>query len=154
MTILGIDLSSFGVDVVELNERDGRAHHHRYDLGKGDILERVRRVHYVLPHRDRWERAVAIGLERPAAKFGAWQVSMVFGAVLQCLPYGILVTWLTANSWKARALGKGHGSASKDEVLAWAGDHWADHPSPLTQDAADAYGLAVAVRACIVLETA
>lgn len=147
MTVLGVDLSSFAIDVVELGD-DNSAEHHRYDLGSGDILDRIRRVHYVMPHRDTWEQAEAIGMERPAAKFGAWQVSMAFGAVLQCLPYGVLVEWLVSTTWKKELLGSG--KASKMDALAWVGDNWWNHPMPLTEDAADAYCVARTIRNRIV----
>lgn len=147
MTVVGFDLSTNAIDVVELNERDSRADHFRYDLGKGDVVDRVRRVCYLLPHRDRWEQAIAIGVERPAGEHGAWQVSMSFGAVLQCLPFGTLVHWLYPGTWKKATVG--HGGATKAEVLAWVGERWPNHPTPLSQDAADAYCVAVAVRALV-----
>lgn len=134
----GVDLSTFAVDFVTID--DDRVEHERFDLGKGDLLERVRRVHYVLPHRDRWEGCEAIGLERPAGSHGAWQVSMVFGAVLQCLPYGILVEMIYAATWKHLVLGRGN--APKVAVLEYVRSAWPGCPS---QDAADAYCVARAI---------
>lgn len=53
-----------------------------------------------------------------------------------------LVELIGPQSWKARALGKGHGHAKKDEVMAWARDA-AGYQGEL-QDEADAIGIATA----------
>lgn len=144
--ILGIDVSTFKVHFVELDEQGDRAHASIFDLGKGDLLDRLRRVHYVLPDRDRWEDAMAIGIERPYGKFGTWQTSMVLGAVIQCLPYGTLVEMFDPATWKSKGIGKGHGHDSKAQVQSFVTGLWPECPD---QDSADAYCVARTVREVI-----
>lgn len=137
MTTLGLDLSTFAIDAVRI--APDAVTHERVDLGRGDILERIRRIIYLMPVRDHWDDVDAIGVERPAGPSGAWQVSMAFGAVLQCLPFGAPVYWFWPASWRKLALGSGR--ASKSEILDFARDLWPECP---TQDAADAYCVALA----------
>jgi hypothetical protein len=167
VNICGIDLSTHAVDVVLLDMDSDQAEWRRWDLGTGDLIERVRRIGGSQPWGSGiWGDVVAVGIERPAGKHGVPQVSMAFGAVLaRVIPCRLLVKpWLPAEWRKACGL---KGNASKDEVASFAtgaevAGEWTTIPASAPmgtterallwpQDACDAYAIAYATRS--VLET-
>lgn len=144
--VLGIDLSSFAVDLVLLDENDDVAEHVRVDLGGGDSFDRCRRVRDALP-RHSWleDRGVYLAaIEKPTASsfVSAAAQLPVFGAVASSLPSSLVVWSLRPAEWK-RELGI-HLSRKPtvDEIAAVAGESAQWWP----QDALDACGVAFAAR--------
>lgn len=92
-----------------------------------------------------------VGIEQPFAvgrmidpiSWGIWGVTMeVCGALFGRPPLARPIVPIEPMSWKASALGAGHGHAKKPEVLRWARES-AAYPGAL-EDEADATGVLVA----------
>lgn len=171
MIVLGCDVSTRAIDVVALQLDSDEARWIHVPLGKGDLLERVRRIRRSVlelgpigldpfpPH------VLAVGVERPAGKHGVWQVSMAVGGLLQCFPPDMLVTWWMPAEWR-KACGM-PGNASKGHVKQWAvgrriaqtitvmaGHRVYDEIDAWPQDATDAYCIAWATRQALRREEA
>jgi len=115
--VAGIDLSSFFVDVVLVDQETGRVDWHRFPLGSdGDAFDRARQVRVVMPGptSELWDDVLAIGIEDPAGRHGVIPLVRVQGAILACLPTATLVHAYRPARWKFLAGLKG--SATKDEV--------------------------------------
>ncbi len=123
MNCAGIDVSTKAVDIVLLELDTDQATWHHYDLQAGDLADRLMSVRRTLPHPASvfWADTVAIGIERPAGKFGVAQVMAAWGAVLCTLPNKTLVKCWMPSEWR-KACGL-KGNASKDEVGAWCDEH-------------------------------
>ena len=116
MKVCGIDLSSFTVDMVLIDQNNNTVEWHRYMLEGTDAWERTRRVRNSLPARadPLWDEVIAIGIEQPAGHHGVLPLIRVQGAILQCLPVATLVQPYTPARWRVLAGLRGH--ALKDEV--------------------------------------
>ena len=162
MIVVGIDVSTYAIDLVLIDVDDHKApawHHH--PLTGHDAWERTRNTAQALPspHATIWDDVLAIGVENPAGTHGAHTIQRVVGAVLACLPPHTLVQpWRPAEWRKAVGL---KGNASKDAVrshaLACASDletkeridGWCSSRAKWSQDACDAYCIASATLAAI-----
>jgi hypothetical protein len=108
MDVCGIDFSTKAIDVVRLSIDSDEATWRclELDAGKGDALERCRLIRGVMPARGTWkdEGVLGVALERPAgaSRIGVAQLMRVQGAILACLPRGLLVTELHPAEWKQR----------------------------------------------------
>jgi hypothetical protein len=150
--VAGIDYDSNGVYVVLIDEDSGTPlFEHGYDLacGPGDAFDRARRVRHLLPAGKAWDDAgvIAAGIEDPYTRQLNSLVAQVRvqGAILSCLPRGLLVEPMRAQRWKLLALGAGNGNAGKPAVANWArANGMADG---LRQDFYDAFAIARATRA-------
>lgn len=158
MIVLGADVSTKAIDLVALELDTDQARWMHVPLGDGDLLERVRRVRrsvldVVGPDLD---DTLAVGVERPAGRHGVWQVSMAVGALLQCFPPELLVTWWVPAEWR-KAVGL-PGNATKQELGEWSWRHWGisggSGPELPSQDAMDAYCVAYATRGVLRTEAA
>jgi hypothetical protein len=144
---LGVDLSSFAVDLVLLDESSGVAEWVRADLAGSDSFDRLRSVRRALPSRS-WLEAHGVylaAIEKPvAASFRSAAAQLpVFGAVASWLPSGLPVWSFAPAEWK-RELGVPAGrKPTADEIAAVVGDVAFGWP----QDALDACGVAYAARA-------
>lgn len=152
MRVAGIDLSSFFVDVVLVDQDSGRVDWHRYPLGSdGDAFDRARQVRVVMPGptSELWDDVLAIGIEDPAGRHGVIPLVRVQGAILACLPTATLVHAYRPARWKFLAGLKG--SATKDEVCersyALGGDPCEPGRLVWSQDAHDAHLIARAMQA-------
>ena len=117
MKVAGIDLSSFFVDVVLVDQETGRVDWHRFPLGSdGDAFDRARQVRVVMPGptSELWDDVLAIGIEDPAGRHGVIPLVRVQGAILACLPTSTLVHAYKPARWKFLAGLKGN--ASKEDV--------------------------------------
>lgn len=115
--VAGIDLSTKALDLILIDEDcEAQPRAYTYELGEGDIVERVRTIGTTWPsrHSSIWNDVIAIGIERPAGKFGVAQVSMAFGAVLAMLPTDLLVKPWQPAEWRV-AVGL-KGNAAKEDV--------------------------------------
>lgn len=155
MKVVGIDVSTFAVDFALLELDSDRVTWERFELGDGDLIDRIRRAGTRLPRARSmmWDDVLAVGIERPAGRYGVPQVSMAVGAVLACLPADLLLkAWMPAEWRKACGL---PGNASKEQVKSWAiTTGWASGTGKWPQDACDAYAIAWATRAALELEEA
>jgi hypothetical protein len=149
----GIDLNSFVVDIVLLDEDtyEARWIRRRIDAGrKADAFDRCRRLRDILPPRTSWADSgvLAIGIEKPMAHNprGIVPQIRVQGALLACLPTEITIYEFVPATWKSLALGHGH--ASKADGSVWASKHvrWPVGQQHLPQDAVDAACIAEAAR--------
>ena len=155
MRIAGIDCSSFAIDIVTvpLDEGEGDVELHSFRLEDGPrAFERTRSVPNVVPARNHsfWLNILAVGLEEPTGRFKPGSGFRVQGAVLAMIPDRMLVKPLTPSEWRA---GVGlPGNCSKEAVFAWVTERLCGIPK--SQDAADAYCMALATRALVLEDQA
>lgn len=156
--VAGIDFSSLAIDVVlvDLDDREPPLWE-RFALTGADAFERTRNVRAVMPTSSFYDDILAIGIEHPAGKFGTGPMMRVQGAVLACLPAGVLVQPWPPSAWR-KAVGLA-GNASKWDVSAFVmlnsfTDGWKTDERALEQDACDAYCIALATRSAIETEAA
>ena len=152
-TVAGIDFSTRHIDIVLIPEDpDERgATHHAFPLEGADAFDRTRNIRQAMPLRSWWDEqgVTAIGIEEPmgpghiTAKLKAVQ-----GGILQTLPAALLVHPLSPSEWRKGAGLKGN--ATKDEVQAFVREQLGENPH-WPQDAFDAWAIAVAVRALVVV---
>jgi hypothetical protein len=144
MNVAGIDFSSNAIDVVRIHLDDLEPPSwHRYELVGQDAFDRTRNIRAAMPWGSFWQDTLAIGIEHPAGKFGTGSMMRVQGAVLACLPPGVLVQPWPPSSWR-KAVGL-PGNCSKEDVWRHAGPAFPDDPC-IPQDALDAYCIALATR--------
>jgi hypothetical protein len=158
VTYAGIDYSTRAVDIVLLEEDSDRAKWHRFELDflpGTDAFDRARLVATVMPRGVFWDEVVAVGIEDPRG-YNAGALYRVQGAVLACLPAGLLVQPWVPSAWR-RAVGL-PGNASKEAVAmhAWrrvcAAYGGIRNVGTGTQDACDAYCIALATRSVVARE--
>lgn len=147
MRIAGIDCSSFAIDIVTVPLDDDvypPVQHFCFKLGTdGDAFDRTRRVGGALPGRTGswWDEILAVGIEQP----GGHQrhiTTRVQGAVLAMIPSRMLVHPLQPSEWR-KGVGL-PGNATKERVFDWVTEQLGGRP--VSQDAADAYCMALATR--------
>lgn len=145
--IAGIDLSTFAVDLVVIDEDEDTAAWFRFDLNGQDSFDRARDVGAVMPGNSSafWDDILAVGIEAP---FGPNKNTLlrVQGAILACIPRATLVQPFAPQSWRKTAGMSGR--ASKDAVRQWAinSPGWNHGRRDWPQDAVDAYCIALATR--------
>lgn len=149
--IAGIDYSTRAVDIVLLDEDTDAATWHRFELKGADAFDRSRKVREALHGSfGLWDDVLACGIEDPRG-FNAGSLYRVQGAILSCLPHGLLVHPLIPSEWR-KTVGLS-GNASKADVARFAGARlvgttWAGSLI-WPQDACDAYCIALATRTLI-----
>lgn len=167
---VGIDLSTHAVDLVKLDEDSDRAEWVRVPLVGEIAIDRARsyREHhreYLKTRRPGWvekdgeqidatwvypfwDDVILCALEDPAGRGDTRKIARVQGVVIATIPSRVQVWTLQPAEWRRHCGLKG--SASKDDVFAWAMRHWPYKTGDLLctpQDAADAYCIAYAARA-------
>ena len=155
MHIAGIDVSTKAVDLVLIHIDDHQPPiWHRYELVGQDAWERTRSIPFSMPARSSimWDDVAAIGVENPAGTHGAHAVQRAVGAVLACLPPLTLVQPWRPSEWR-KAVGL-PGNCGKQVVFEFAYLDLVTAYPDATQDACDAYCVAVATRAAIVQKKA
>jgi hypothetical protein len=153
--IVGIDFSTFAVDIVLLEEDSNHARHlrRRLDLGPGKAIDRTRRVRDAMPARGAWRDAgvTAIGIEEPfsrATMGGQVPLLITLGAIVATLPRDLPLALLRADDWR-KACGlpiRGQRDQLKQASIGFAERAWAKPPLPLDDNVADAFGIAWATR--------
>lgn len=144
--VLGIDLSSFLVDLVVLDETTADVEWTRLELVGATPFDRCRHVRHVMPSRT-WleERGVyLVAIEKPvvASFVSAAAQFPVFGAVAVSLPTTVPVWSLTPAEWKHELGVSLLRKPTAAEIATVVGD--VAHGWP--QDALDACGVAYAAR--------
>lgn len=154
--IVGIDLSTFAIDLVKLDEDTDDATWFRAELGtsKRPKLERLRSIRANMPVASWWDDVSLVGIEQPAGRSrgGLSDVAAAYGAALQAIPASIRVRQFRPAEWR-KACGL-PGNCSKDEValfatklrLEQAGREGLRGIHLWPQDARDAYAIAYAAR--------
>lgn len=154
-SVLGIDLSSFAIDLVRLDEETNAAEWTRVTLGtdKTPALDRLRNVALLMPPPSFYDEVYLAAIEVP---YGTGQagtqakLNRVFGAVLACLPQSLHVWDVMPGAWR-KELGL-PGNASKTECavavqrLRRAQDVYPRSLEVWPQDALDAYAVAFYAR--------
>lgn len=151
--IAGIDLSSFAVDIVFLQDDDNYPCWVRAALPLGgDAFDRSRGVVHALWGAFGSKEGVrpplfgdcaAIGIEEPRG-FNPGPAYRVQGAVLQFIPREVLVHPLIPSQWR-KAVGL-KGNAKKPEIMVFVKDRLGKVAEGWPQDACDAWCLAEATR--------
>lgn len=146
MKVAGIDLSSFAVDVVLLDEDTDAAEWHRFELAGGTPFDRTRSLRACFPSRSFWEDAgvYLLGIEDPhsRANHTAKALGLVTGGVAALLPRDLVVLQVPTAEWKREFTGSG--SSDKEAVAVKAALLGFIE---LNLNATDAYGIAWATRA-------
>lgn len=142
--VLGIDLSSFALDLVLLDETTAEAQWHRFELSGADAFERCRDVARAMPSSSWFDDVYLCAIEKPvSASFRAASAQLpVFGAVAVLLPERLPVWSLSPSEWKRELRIPLARKPIADEIAAVVGD--VAHSWP--QDALDACGIAYAAR--------
>ncbi len=156
--VLGIDLSSFAVDLVLLDEDRDEAEWTRLVLGdeKTTALDRLRQVPTLMPRASFYDDIYLIAIEEPYGSNQAGtqaKLNRVLGAVVACLPSNVQIWTVMPGDWR-RALGL-KGNASKEEAALtvcairqealsrWNVAHWPHREWEVwPQDACDAFAVA------------
>lgn len=146
-TVLGVDVSTKAVDLVELDGGGGWCPHTLELLAKTDISQ-ARRMARTLEVVEEWAlhhrgRYTIVYVERPTGKHPSPLLTMTAGVVALGLERVLgdgNVHLVPITQWKLRAIGKGN--ASKEGVMAWARERYGYEGD--RQDTADALGIAAA----------
>lgn len=146
MRIAGIDVSSFAVDIVTVPDvgEPGDPEWHCFRLeAEGDAFDRTRKVAVAVPgpSQEFWDDIVGVGIEEPAGRNVGFSFR-VQGAVLTRIPQNRLVEKFMPSQWR-KAVGL-PGNCAKEQVFEWVTVQLGGRPA--SQDAADAYCLALAMR--------
>lgn len=139
--VLGIDVSSFAIDLVKLDETTNEATWERLTLAGKTAFDRLRQVH-VQMHSDAWyQDCYLAAIERPKTRsfISASALWPVFGAVVALLPPALLVWDVPPTAWR-QELGLA-GNAVKDVCAARAIELGA-YPEWADQNAYDAWAVA------------
>ena len=160
--VLGIDLSSFNVDLVAIDETTDFASWARLELGSDKVhaLDRLRQVPVLMPTTSFYDDIYLVAIEEPYGSNQAGtqaKLNRVLGAVLACIPQEVQVWTVMPGDWR-KALGL-PGNASKeeaalavcalrqDELVRWNVEHWPHREWEVwPQDACDAYAVARCAR--------
>lgn len=147
--VLGIDVSSFAIDLVRLDENSNAATWRRVTLEGPTALARLRSLPRVMPRWPWYEDVYLAAIEAPYSRGQSGtlaKLSRVFGAVCACIPPSQEVWEVSPGDWR-KELGL-PGNASKDECgfrVVQLSQSWDDiHKWP--QDALDAYAVAYYAR--------
>ena len=144
--VLGVDLSSFALDLVLLDEDSAVAERHQFELAGASSFDRCRHVRHVMPSRSWLEgRGVyLVAIEKPtAASFKSAAAHSPFSVRWRRCCREICPVWsFSPAEWK-RELGVSlQRKPTADQIAAVIGD--VAHSWP--QDALDACGVAYAAR--------
>lgn len=145
--IAGIDFSTRFVDIVLLDEDTDKGTWFRVDLTGQDAFERTRDVHRALSDdigSEFWDDVLAVGIEDPRG-YGAGSLYRIQGAILACLPRGVLVHPLIPSNWRKTVGLPGNASKARVSEFIRLASWNVDWP----QDACDAYCIALATRTLI-----
>jgi hypothetical protein len=146
--VVGVDVSSFAIDIVGLPlDGDEPVRVTSIPVKGARALERAQAAPARIPSGSAWDEVVAVAIERPYGPGGdtLFALHLMVGAVIAALPERLLpAELLHPASWRKRA--GLHGHASKLDVKRYVramhppAEHW-------KQDTCDAYCIARALRA-------
>ena len=115
--VLGIDLSSFNVDLVTIDETTDDATWTRLELGDDETpaLDRLRRVGDLMPTASFYDNIFLVAIEEPYGSNQAGtqaKLNRVLGAVVTCIPDDLQIWTVMPGDWR-KGLGL-KGNASKE----------------------------------------
>jgi hypothetical protein len=152
--VAGLDISSYAVDLVLLDEETDAATWQRFSLAGATPFERTRTLRDVFPTRYFWEEhgVYLFAVEDPHSRFphAAKAMGLVTGGVAALLPREAVVVQTAPKEWKR--IFTGNANATKDAVAERAIDLWTESGAPVPycdgedDNTWDAYGIAWAVR--------
>jgi hypothetical protein len=141
---LGIDFSTFAIDLVLVSENANRAAWHHITLHGPDAFERVRTIPANMPPASWYDDhgVYLVGLERPFSDSRNDIIRLAEGAILASIPSRIHAREVAPQTWKAHIRHRGRGKPAttafppflRTPVGGW------------RQDAIDALGVALYVR--------
>jgi Holliday junction resolvasome RuvABC endonuclease subunit len=146
--VVGIDLSSFAVDLVKLDEDSHHAEWTRVELTGKLAFDRLRSLRAAMPPASFWDDVYLVGIEQVFGLGGKSTTALqrVYGAVVACVPVSVQLWEVHPSEWR-KSLGLA-GNASKDEcaraVIGLIGPSWPHLGCP--QDPLDAYAIAYSAR--------
>lgn len=116
--VLGIDVSSYAIDFVTIDEDTGAAAWTRHGLVGATAFDRCRDVPAAMPPPSFYDDVYLIAIETPKTRFlkSAGALFPVYGAVTASLPRLAVVWDVHPTAWR-QTLGL-PGNASKDECAA------------------------------------
>lgn len=154
--VLGIDLSTFAVDLVKLDETTNQAEWRRVELEGGNALERLMSVQKVMPSWSYYDDCYLAAIEIPYGRGQSGvlaKLNRVFGAIVASLPLGLHLWEITPQAWRKELGLKGNATKQEAARAVWRLMSVID---PLTsgntsemawpQDALDAYAVAYYAR--------
>lgn len=151
MSYVGIDLSTYNVDLVKLDEDTDRAEWVRVPLVGGNAIDRARSYTVRRPWLPTafFDDVIVCALEDPAGRGDLRKIARVQGVVIASIPARVQVWTFPPGEWrqlcglpyratKAEVFKFAHDTREKFEPMIY--DEW-------IQDACDAYCIAYAARA-------
>lgn len=148
--LVGIDVSTYAIDIVGLPEDEGVAVTmvSSIPLRGATALERAMLAPSVIPRGSAWDDVVRVAIERPYGPGGdtLFALHLMVGAVVAALPERLRpVLLVRPATWRKQAGLSGRASKAdvkayvRELVLAASADRW-------KQDTCDAYCIALALR--------
>jgi hypothetical protein len=153
--IAGVDISSFAVDLVLLDDDTDHAHEWKHILLPGSTpFERARALRLAIPSRSWWEDQGVwlVGYEDPVGHHAhtAKAMGLMLGAFAALLPSQLPTLGTQASEWQPRFTGwakQPRTSAERKALIRNAAHRRGFTGDEHTQDLFDAYGIAWVVRA-------
>lgn len=101
-SVVGIDFSSFAVDLVKLDETANEASWLRVKLDGGSAWDRTRKLPLFMPRASYWDDVYLCAIESP--KSAGFKVATVMhrvqGSVIACVPSAVWMWEVTPSEWK------------------------------------------------------
>lgn len=150
--IAGVDISSFAIDIVLLDDDTDDATWHHFALRGSTPFERARNARLVLPGRSWWEDCGVwlLGYEDPVGHHAhtAKALGLALGAVAVLLPPSLVCVATQASEWQRKFTGwkkQPRTSAERKELVRCRADELGFTPGK-NSNATDAYGIAWVIR--------
>jgi hypothetical protein len=142
--VVGIDFSTFYVDLVKLDETDAAASWLRVELAGANAWDRTRALAYTMPLRSWWDDVYLAAIERPMMDQQR-VLARVQGVILARIPATVHCWEVRPDEWKKPL---GLKITEKPDAAAFPGMQYVSGPNgePWTQDAYDALGVALYAR--------
>lgn len=147
MKVVGIDGSTFHLDLVKLDLDSDRAEWTRHSLPNEKLAwDRIQAARALPLGGTYWDDVCLVGVEQPAGKGDSpLLISFTLGVLLAHVPERIPVLRLMPSEWR-KACGL-PGNCSKEDIAFFCGLNWDNVPENILQDGCDAYAIAYAARA-------
>lgn len=146
--VVGIDFSSFAVDLVTLDESADHATWWRIPLRGGDALHRTRTLRDLMPRLSFYDDIYLVAIEKPfgPSRLAQSVLMRVQGAIAVSIPSRIPVWEVTPYEWK-KPLGLKITEKPPLDGSCFPPMHYDSGLEPWPQDALDALGVALYARA-------
>lgn len=144
--VVGIDFSSFAIDLVKLDETANQATWTRVKLDGGNAWDRTRKLPRFMPKASWWDDVYLCAIEKPMHDQQR-VLGRVQGSVIACIPPAIWTWEVNVAEWK-KALGVPiREKPTPSHFAGFVLNGWATVAAvPWEQDAYDALGVALFAR--------